>query len=204
MRSKDGALMEQIHSYIDEYYLREEETPSTTDIAREFSISRSSAYRYLMAMAEKKLIGYADGIIQTALMMKCRTGHNPTPVVGSVICGDPAQEQECIEEYVSLPESIFGKGDFFILRARGDSMADAGIDEDDLLVIERNCPALVGDIVVALDEDNQNTLKRYAGYDEDSGYYILEYENEARYPGKTIKVRSFQVQGVARHVIKSL
>ena len=40
--------------------------------------------------------------------------------------------------------------------------------------------------------------------DKDSGYYILEYENEARYPGKTIKVRSFQVQGVARHVIKSL
>ena len=91
-----------------------------------------------------------------------------------------------------------------IYNAKGDSMADAGIDEDDLLVIERNCPALEGDIVVALDEDNQNTLKRYAGYDEDSGYYILEYENKARYPGKTIKVRSFQVQGVARHVIKSL
>lgn len=46
--------------------------------------------------------------------------------------------------------------------------------------------------------------KRYAGYDEDSGYYILEYENEEQYPGKTIKLRSFQVQGVARHVIKSL
>ena len=106
--------------------------------------------------------------------------------------------------YVSLPVSMFGKGDFYILRAKGDSMVDAGIDEDDLLVIERNCPALEGDIVVALDEDNQNTLKRYAGYDKDSGYYILEYENEARYPGKTIKVRSFQVQGVARHVIKSL
>ena len=60
------------------------------------------------------------------------------------------------------------------------------------------------DIVVALDEDNQNTLKRYAGYDKDSGYYILEYENEEQYPGKTIKLRSFQVQGVARHVIKSL
>ena len=99
---------------------------------------------------------------------------------------------------------MFGKGDFYILRAKGDSMVDAGIDEDDLLVIERNCPALVGDIVVALDEDNQNTLKRYAGYDEDSGYYILEYENEEQYPGKTIKLRSFQVQGVARHVIKSL
>lgn len=55
-----------------------------------------------------------------------------------------------------------------------------------------------------LAESVGDTLKRYAGYDKDSGYYILEYENEARYPGKTIKVRSFQVQGVARHVIKSL
>lgn len=118
-------------------------------------------------------------------------------LVGSIRCGNPEDEKESIEEYVSLPVSMFGKGDFHILRAKGDSMMDAGIDEDDLLVIERNCPALEGDIVVALDEDKQNTLKRYAGYDEDSGYYILKYENEARYPGKTIKVRSFQVQGVA-------
>ena len=119
------------------------------------------------------------------------------------------KSDELIEKIAALgtpssAPSLNRKGDFYILRAKGDSMADAGIDEDDLLVIERNCPALEGDIVVALDEDNQNTLKRYAGYDEDSGYYILEYENEERYPGKTIKLRSFQVQGVARHVIKSL
>ena len=99
---------------------------------------------------------------------------------------------------------MFGKGDFRILRAKGDSMMDAGIDEDDLLVIERNCPALEGDIVVALDDDNQNTLKRYRGFDEDEECFILEYENEARYPGKVIKVKGFQVQGVARHVIKAL
>ena len=116
-------------------------------------------------------------------------------------------------ETLTAPESTIpcesamasGAGSLRALAAdRRWTMVDAGIDEDDLLVIERNCPALEGDIVVALDEDNQNTLKRYAGYDKDSGYYILEYENEARYPGKTIKVRSFQVQGVARHIIKSL
>ena len=70
--------------------------------------------------------------------------------------------------------------------------------------IERNCPASEGNIVVALDPDNQNTLKRYAGYDEDDECYLLAYENEAKYPGEVIKVRSFKVQGVARHVIKAL
>ena len=86
-------------------------------------------------------------------------------------------------------------------------MVDAGIEEDDLIVIERNCPAKIGDIVVALDPDNQNTLKRYAGFDKTERRYILKYENEAKYakyPGEEIKVKSFMVQGIARHVIKSL
>jgi len=154
--------------------------------------------------SNKAKIDYSRGILSAPQSAKMKTAYVSAPLVGSIRCGNPEDEEESIEEYVSLPVSMFGKGDFYILRAKGDSMVDAGIDEDDLLVIERNCPALEGDIVVALDEDNQNTLKRYAGYDKDSGYYILEYENEARYPGKTIKVRSFQVQGVARHVIKSL
>lgn len=203
MRSKDSELMERIHGYIDDYYRRESNTPSTTEIARAFGISRSSAYRYLVTMAEKKLIGYADGIIRTALMGKCSTDLNSTPILGSVICGDPTQEQECIEEYVSLPESIFGNGDCFILRACGDSMADAGIGEGDLVVVQKQETAKEGDIVVALDDEGQNTLKRYGGVNED-GYAVLEYMNEASYPGKTILVKELAVQGVARHVIKSL
>ena len=83
-------------------------------------------------------------------------------------------------------------------------MVDAGIEEDDLIVIERNCPAKIGDIVVALDSDNQNTLKRYGGFDKKERRYILKYENEAKYPREVIKVKSFLVQGIARHVIKSL
>ena len=74
-----------------------------------------------------------------------KTAYVSAPLVGSIRCSNPEDEEESIEEYVSLPVSMFGKGDFYILRAKGDSMVDAGIDEDDLLVIERNCPALEGD-----------------------------------------------------------
>ena len=83
-------------------------------------------------------------------------------------------------------------------------MVDAGIEEDDLVVIERNCNVSKGDIVVALDQDNQNTLKRYDGYDNYQKYHILKYENESKYPNEVIKVKKLQVQGVARHVIKAL
>ena len=203
MRSKDAELMERIHSYIDDYYLRNEEAPSTTDIAREFDISRSSAYRYLVSMAEKKIISYVGGTIKTSLMLKCNTNRFSAPLVGSVLCGDPTAEEEYIEEYVSLPESIFGSGEFFLLRARGDSMTDAGIEEGDLVLIKKTPIAEEGDIVVALDDENRNTLKRFGGYDED-GHIVLEYMNESVYPGKTILVNELTVQGVAKHVIKSL
>ena len=74
-------------------------------------------------------------------------------------------------------------------------MVDAGIER--MICLLSSVIALLSkDIVVALDEDNQNTLKRYAGYDEDSGYYILEYENEEQYPGKTIKLRSFRYKAL--------
>ena len=47
-------------------------------------------------------------------------------IVGSIPCGEATSEEECVEEYVKLPESLFGSGAFYILRARGDSMKDAG------------------------------------------------------------------------------
>ena len=62
----------------------------------------------------------------------------------------------------------------------------------------------VGDIVVALDEDSQNTLKTFDGIDEESGYAILKYENRRKYRNKVIRVRELVVQGVAKHVIKAL
>ena len=203
MRLKDEELMENIHRYIDDYYLQTEHTPSTTEIADKFGISRSTAYRNLVYLAEKKVIDYVDGVIDTPLMHKCNVSRFSVPIVGSVLCGDPTAEEEYIEEYVSLPESIFGSGEFFLLRARGDSMTDAGIEEGDLVLIKKTPLAEEGDIVVALDDENRNTLKRFGGYDED-GHIVLEYMNESVYPGKTILVNELTVQGVAKHVIKSL
>ena len=105
---------------------------------------------------------------------------------------------------MNLPEMIFGHGDFYILRAGGDSMVDVGIDEGDLMVVEKVSSATIGDIVVALDENQQNTLKAYAGIDEVIGQAVLKYENQKKYPDAEIRVQELTIQGVARKVIKSL
>ena len=197
MRSKSQETLDAILKFVNKYYQQNRKAPSIIDVADGVGVGKTTAYRYLQELSERGLLEYSRGIAAAPKSAKMKTAYVSAPLVGSIRCGNP-------EDYVSLPVSMFGNGEFYILRAKGDSMVDAGIEEDDLLVIERNCPASEGDIVVALDPDNQNTLKRFAGYDEDTESYLLAYENEDKYPGKVIRVKSFKVQGVARHVIKSL
>ena len=204
MRSKSPELMKEICTYVSDYYRTWRSSPSVNDIAKAVGIAKTTAYRYLVDMNERGMISYDGHTIETPQIDKCVSGYFSAPIVGSIHCGDPETEEEHVEEYVSLPESIFGSGEFYILRASGDSMVDAGIEDKDLVVIRKQETAAVGDIVVALDEDSQNTLKTFDGIDEKSGCAILRYENQRKYPNKEIRVRELVVQGVAKHVIKAL
>lgn len=204
MRSKNPELMKEICTYVSDYYRDRRSSPSVNEIAKAVGIAKTTAYRYLVDMNERGMISYDGHTIETPQIDKCVSGYFSAPIVGSIHCGDPETEEEHVEEYVSLPESIFGKGQFYILRASGDSMVDAGIEDGDLVVIKKQDTASVGDIVVALDEDSQNTLKAFDGIDEESGYAILKYENRRKYRNKVIRVRELVVQGVAKHVIKAL
>lgn len=202
MRSKNPELMRKIREFVDQYYRENRTAPSTQAVGAAVGVTKQTAYRYLLEMSEQGLLEYSGGIKSSPQIAKCKTGYISVPVVGSIRCGDPETEEEQVEEYVSLPESIFGKGKFYLVRAKGDSMVDAGIDDGDLVLIELRHEASEGDIVVALDPEGENTLKRYEGKTKDG--YLLAFMNEAQYPGKTLKVKSFVVQGVARHVIKTL
>ena len=204
MRSKNPELMKEINTFVSDYYRQRRISPSVNDIAKAVGIAKTTAYRYLVEMSERGMISYDGHTIETPQIDKCVSGYFSAPIVGSIHCGDPEIEEEHVEEYVSLPESIFGKGEFYILRATGDSMVDVGIEDKDLVVIKKQSSASVGDIVVALDEENQNTLKTFDGIDDESGYAILKYENRRKYRNKVIRVRELVVQGVAKHVIKAL
>ena len=204
MRSKNPELMKEICTYVSDYYRIKRSSPSVSEIAKGVGIAKTTAYRYLVEMDEQGMISYDGHTIETPQIDKCVTGYFSAPIVGSIHCGDPETEEEHVEEYVTLPESIFGKGEFYILRASGDSMVDAGIEDKDLVVIKKQSTASVGDIVVALDEDNQNTLKTFDGIDDESGYAILKYENRRKYRNKVIRFLGLVVQGVAKDMIKAL
>ena len=121
------------------------------------------------------------------------------PILGAVPCGPLTEVEESIEGYLRLPESFVGKGKFYLLRASGNSMIGAGINDGDLVLIRIQNNANVGEIVVAL-VNNEVTLKRLA-YNAESASYYLHPENKRM---KDIYPENIEVQGIAVKVIKDL
>ena len=205
MRSKSTKLMEQISQYIGEYFRKHHDTPTMREIGTALGRSAACIYQYLKEMDRRGLLTYENGkITDLPKINKTSLGYFSAPLVGSIRCGDPEEQEEEVEMYISLPEAVFGKGEFYLLRAVGDSMVDAGISDGDLVLIRKQTECKPGDLIVALDENGENTLKRYQGTDEGSQKSILAYANEKVYPGKRILVDQLSLQGVAKHVIREL
>jgi repressor LexA len=84
------------------------------------------------------------------------------PVMGQIAAGVPIEAIAHASHNVSVPGSmISGQGEHYALEVKGDSMIDAGINDGDVVVIRETSVADNGDIVVALVEDQEATLKRY-------------------------------------------
>ena len=161
MRHKSTELMGTIKAFVEEYYKNYRHSPSTTQIADAVGIARGTAYKYLVAMNENGMIRYDGQQISTEQTEKVQTEFTSVALLGAVSCGVPTLEEEYIEEYVSLPASMFGKGTFFLLRAKGESMIEAGISPGDLVLVRKQSEAMDGDIVVALIDGEETTVKRY-------------------------------------------
>lgn len=191
--------MREIKEFVENYYMVEYRSPSTTEIARNVGIARGTAYKYLVEMRERGMLSYDGKEIRTELTEKVMPNTNNAAILGSVSCGVPKFAEENIEEYIPLPETLFGKGDFFILKANGTSMIDAGIDDGDLVVIRQQSSAEEGQIVVALIDD-EATLKRF--YRDDRNKCIrLHPENSNM---DDIIVDDCIIQGIAVKVIKDI
>jgi repressor LexA len=83
------------------------------------------------------------------------------PVMGRIAAGTPAEAIQTRSHVISMPPDMLGAGDHFALEVRGDSMIEAGILEGDTVLIKKTEAADTGDIVVALIDEEEATLKRF-------------------------------------------
>lgn len=199
MRTKDEALMQEIVDSIDEFYAQKGRTPTVRELGDIVGISHTTIIRYLQDMNERGMLEYDGGRIMTERIAKSKENSVSIPLIGSISCGQPLLSEESVESYIRIPTEWLGTGDYFLLRANGDSMVDAGIDDDDIVIVRKATDANDGDIVVAL-VDNENTLKRLYR-DEKRRKIILHPENPDY---EDIVVDSCEIQGVAIKVLKAL
>ncbi|MGL4319366.1 MAG: transcriptional repressor LexA [Paracoccaceae bacterium] len=113
------------------------------------------------------------------------------PVMGRIAAGVPIEAISEISHHVAVPGSMLsGRGSHYALEVKGDSMIEAGINDGDIVVIREQITADNGDIVVALVEDQEATLKRFR---RRGGMIALEAANPAYetrvYPDHLVKVQ---------------
>lgn len=112
------------------------------------------------------------------------------PLYGRIAAGTPIEALRDETMMVEVPTTMLGKGDHYALEVEGDSMIEAGILDGDTVVIERCERAGIGDIIVALVEDSEATLKRYR---QDGDKILLEPANRhyltRSYRGDQVKIQ---------------
>ena len=98
------------------------------------------------------------------------------PLLGKVTAGTPIEAIETPDEYFAIPANLINpKKEIFTLKVSGESMINVGIYDGDILIVERQNTANNGDTVVAMNSDNEATVKTFY---KEAGYFRLQPEND--------------------------
>lgn len=155
---KKTQMTDRIYEYLKEVIPQQGYAPSVREICQAVGLkSPSTVHFHLKRLQERGLIEKGD-FKGRAIVLAQKPEKNRIPILGDVAAGTPILAQECIDDYLTF--DCGGREDeYFALRVRGESMLNAGILPDDLVVVRRQPTAVNGEIVVALLGD-EATVKR--------------------------------------------
>ncbi|MFB4366278.1 MULTISPECIES: transcriptional repressor LexA [Bacillus] len=160
--------------------------PSVREIGEAVGLASSSTVHGHLARLETKGLIRRDPTKPRAIEILDEEVDIPqsqvvnVPVIGKVTAGSPITAVENIEEYFPLPDRMVPPDEHvFMLEIMGDSMIDAGILDKDYVIVKQQNTANNGEIVVAMTEDDEATVKRF--YKEDT-HIRLQPENPTMEP----------------------
>ena len=155
---KKTQMTDRIYEYLQTVIPQQGYAPSVREICEAVGLkSPSTVHFHLKRLQERGLIEKGD-FKGRAIVLTGQREKNRIPILGDVEAGSPILAQECIDDYLTF-DCGGTEEEFFALRVRGESMLNAGILPDDLVVVRRQPSAINGEIVVALLGD-EATVKR--------------------------------------------
>lgn len=202
---------EKLLKFIIDYQKQNNFTPSFDEMKNGLDLkSKSGIHRIVSALEErgyiKKLNNRARAIeiIKNVNLIDTENGKNKNsiisiPILGKIAAGLPIEAISDNTNYIELPETLLKKGEYFILNVEGDSMIEAGIFDGDQVVIRKANDANNGEIVVALIDNNEATLKRIFK----RGQQVALQPENSNYKTVIYGPDRIQIQGVLKHLIRS-
>jgi repressor LexA len=160
---------EKLLQFINNFQLKSNVTPSFDEMKDGLGLkSKSGIHRILSALEERGYIRKLNNrarAIEVLKFPKNKTKYSNNnsitiPILGKIAAGHPIEAITDNTNYIDIPQSLLGKGEYFLLEVEGDSMINAGIFDGDQVIIEKRNDAKNGEIVVALIDNNEATLKR--------------------------------------------
>jgi len=177
----------EVLEYIKEFMVNHGYPPTVREIGEALGLSSpATTHSHLAQLEEKGYIrknGSKNRAIELLVDNEYETKNEnivDVPLLGKITAGSPIEAIERPDEYFSLPAYLIPNNkEVFTLKVSGESMINAGIYDGDIVVVERKNVARNGEIVVAMTDENEVTLKTF--YKED-GYFRLQPENNTMAP----------------------
>lgn len=182
---KERALAKQeaILSYIKQVVGQRGYPPSVREIGEAVGLSSTSTVHGHLEKLERKGLIRRDPTKPRAIEITQEDFHQSIyqqiPIIGKVTAGMPIRAFEDNEGHIPMPLELNNSGELFALKIRGDSMIEAGIHDGDIVIVVRQSTANNGEIVVAMTEDEEATVKRFY---REKDKIRLQPENQAMKP----------------------
>ncbi len=178
---------EDVLSYIKEFISKKGYPPTVREIGESLGLSSpATTFSHISQLEEKGYIRKGGNknraielLVKNEFEMK-DTDVVSVPLLGKITAGSPIEAIEQPNEYFSLPAYLIPNNkEVFTLKVSGESMINVGIYDGDIVIVERQNVARNGDIVVAMNDDNEVTLKTFY---KETGYFRLQPENNTMPP----------------------
>ncbi len=177
----------EILTYIKKFIVSNGYPPTVREIGEALDVSSpATIHAHLQNLEEKGWIK-KQGSKNRAIELLVENEFEPknenvveVPLLGKITAGSPIEAIEQPDEYFSLPTYLLPNNkDVFTLKVSGNSMINAGIFDGDIVIVERKNTARNGEIVVAMTDENEVTLKTFY---KESNYFRLQPENDTMDP----------------------
>ena len=190
----------EILDYLNEFIEHQGYAPSLEEIGRRFNLSSlATVHKHLTNLQEKGFIKRAWNRSRSVELLPSRTGSRALdlPLLGNVAAGVPI-EAILSSETVPVPEEMVGTRDTYALRVRGNSMSDEQIRDGDVVIVEDRTTADNGEMVIALLEGDNVTLKTFF---RENDYVRLQPANTTVEP-LVVAADRVQIRGVVVGVMR--